>query len=83
MFIEPNKRVAWEEMCQKTVLTIFLGIYYGRSFEKPLWLFETIVFVDDWHGEVQWRYSTWEEAEEGHKKIVDGLKRKKAVVTRA
>ena len=49
------------------VSTIFLGIDHSFGQEPPL-LFETMVFGGE-HDEDMERYSTWEEAEQGHKKM--------------
>ena len=46
------------------VSTVFLGMDYGMDF--PL-LFETMIFGRE-NNDDPWRYSTWEEAEEGHRK---------------
>ena len=46
------------------VSTVFLGMDYGMDF--PL-LFETMIFGRE-NDDDPWRYSTWEEAEEGHRK---------------
>jgi hypothetical protein len=51
------------------VSTVFLGIDYNFMEGKPL-LFETMVFKGK-EGDLDMaRYSTWEEAEAGHKRIV-------------
>lgn len=60
------------------VSTVFLGIDHNFSETGPPVLFETMVFGD---GETcdddlgQWRYCTWDEAEEGHRAVVANLKR--------
>lgn len=51
------------------VSTVFIGTdYQRRPAGPPLW-FETMVFRGPLDDEV-WRWSTWEEAEEGHAKTV-------------
>ena len=51
----------------KRVSTVFLGLNYNWGEGEPL-LFETMVFNPD---EIDMeRYSTWEEAEKGHKRMV-------------
>lgn len=55
----------------KWVSTVFLGLDHSFGQGKPL-LFETMVFktkdnLDEIDGT---RYSTWEEAEKGHKRMV-------------
>lgn len=58
------------EVGKLTVSTVFLGLDYQFGDGPPL-LFETMVFGGP--DEVQERYSTWAEAEEGHDKIVGSL----------
>lgn len=57
-----------------TVSTVWLGVDHSFSFSNKPILFETMVLGADY----QDRYSTWEEAEEGHKKavqwVLDGCK---------
>jgi hypothetical protein len=48
-----------------TVSTVFLGIDHSFNDGVPL-LFETMIFGGE-HDQGQWRYSTWEQAEKGHK----------------
>jgi hypothetical protein len=50
------------------VSTVFLGLDHSFGKGPPL-LFETMIFGGE-HNEYQERYSTWEEAEEGHKRAV-------------
>ena len=54
------------------VSTIFLGVDHRFIGEGPPLVFETMVFRGG-DPQMTWRYSTWEEAEEGHKSIVSGL----------
>ncbi|MCR4340024.1 MAG: hypothetical protein NUW01_09070 [Gemmatimonadaceae bacterium] len=49
-----------------TVSTVYLGLNHNWGDGPPL-IFETMIFGGD-HGETQWRYSTREEAEEGHRR---------------
>ena len=66
-------RVVAKDQCGNAkVSTVFLGVDYDFTGKKPL-LFETMVFGGPYDGEEQ-RYSTWEEAEEGHKKVVSRLR---------
>ena len=48
------------------VSTVFLGLDHSYGDSPPL-LFETMIFGGP-HDEYQERYSTWDEAEEGHKR---------------
>lgn len=55
------------------VSTVFLGLDHSWTEDKVL-LFETMIFSEDKDvDEYQERYSTWQEAEEGHDKIVAEL----------
>jgi len=54
------------------VSTVFLGLNHNYGDGEPI-LFETMVFGGK-HDEEMERYSTWEEAEEGHKRWVDKFK---------
>ena len=50
------------------VSTVFLGLDHSFGFGKPL-LFETMIFEGK-HSGYQERYTTWEEAERGHKRAL-------------
>jgi len=65
------------------VSTVFLGIDHNFGFGKPL-LFETMVFKSkDNLDEIDMdRYSTWTEAEKGHKKLVEKYKNEKMIILR-
>ena len=52
------------------VSTVFLGLDHSFSDDAPPVLFETMVFINGSGGEME-RYSTWDEAEEGHQNMVD------------
>jgi len=74
-----DRRVGRDIICGFVVSTVFLAIdhSYGFRGEKPLW-FETMVFRADTDGHLipsldyeQARYTTWEEASEGHKRICE------------
>ncbi len=69
-----NRRIAFDEIGDEAkVSTVFLGS--DSDFNgKP---FETIVFGGVLNGKKE-RYSTREEAEAGHKQIVEGVKQKEA-----
>ena len=56
------------------VSTVFLGLDHSWT-PGTIHIFETIIFSEDKDvDEYQERYSTWQEAEEGHDKIVKSLK---------
>jgi hypothetical protein len=53
-----------------SVSTVFLGLNHNFFRSNPPILFETMIFGGK-HDGFQNRYSTWEEAEEGHKKTCE------------
>ena len=55
------------------VSTVFLGLDHNSYCGGPPAIFETMVFGGE-YDEYQERYSTWDEAELGHKEIVERLK---------
>ncbi len=62
----------------KHVSTVWLGTNHNYGYGSPL-LFETMIFHgDSYADEYCERYSTWDEAVEGHKKavqwVLDGCK---------
>lgn len=67
-FDTANRYVAKDVIGKVTVSTVFWGMDYNFGSGKPL-LFETMIFGGK-HDEYQKRYSTWEEAEKGHKKAL-------------
>ena len=63
-----DRHVADETIDHKRISTIWMGLNHNYFEGEPL-LFETMIFSDD--GEIYCkRYSTWDEAMEGHKKAV-------------
>lgn len=75
-FEEINKHVADEIINDMRVSTVWLGLNHNHfNLGNPL-LFETMVFTDKDSGNDVYceRYSTWQEAEEGHKKAVQWVK---------
>jgi hypothetical protein len=58
-------------MPEVRVSTVFLGLDHQLGTGPPL-LFETMCFQKG-AGVQEWRYSTWEEAEDGHKAVVAAL----------
>src|SRR5882757_3426775 len=52
------------------VSTVFLGLDHSFGSSGPPILFETMIFGGE-HDQYQERYSTWEEAEAGHKRAVE------------
>jgi hypothetical protein len=74
-----DRKVDRTQVGECEVSTVFLGLDHNWGGGAPLLfetmvfgaplLFETMVFGGEYDQE-QWRYSTWEEAEEGHKRVV-------------
>ena len=71
-FETANRRVAETTLKNGLwVSTVFLGLDHNFLVGGKPKIFETMVFPTDEMGELDCeRYSTWEEAEEGHKKMV-------------
>jgi len=69
-----KKHVGDDEIEGKRVSTVWLGLNHRFDEGKPL-IFETMVFKDKSGAEIYCeRYSTWEEAEEGHQKAIQWVK---------
>lgn len=68
-----TRRFAYDEFGDVRVSTVFLGLDHRWGNGPPL-LFETMVFGMD--KEYGTRYSTWKQAEAGHKRTVAMVKRK-------
>ncbi len=71
-----NRIVNQEEIKEHQVSTVFLGLDHNWNPKSnvPL-IFETMVFEPNSYSEIYCtRYSTWNEAEEGHKKAVQWVK---------
>ena len=71
-FENSDRRVASTEVGGVHISTVFLGLDHSFGHGPPL-LFETMVFRDG-DGEEQERYSTWEEAEAGHERMVERVR---------
>ena len=63
-----DRHVAADKIGDVRVSTVFLGLDHSWGDGPPL-LFETMIFEGP-HDGYQERYSTWEQAEEGHKRAV-------------
>lgn len=57
------------------ISTIFLGLDHNHERKGEPLLFETMIFGSKKYSDYQQKYSTWEEAEEGHKKAVNLVKK--------
>lgn len=76
-WIESNKRhVADEIVGDVRISTVFLGWDCSFGVGLPLF-FETMVFGGELNGETD-QYTTWEEAEVGHRVMVERVKSLKA-----
>lgn len=68
---ENERHVGDETIGDVRVSTIFLGLDLSWGEGDPL-LFETMVFGGE-HDQWQDRYATYEEAESGHKRVVNAI----------
>ena len=66
------KHVADDYINNNRISTIWLGVDHQWNENAPPLLFETMVFKDGDYGNKIYcsRYSTWQEAEEGHKRAI-------------
>lgn len=71
-----SAQVALDEIGDVTVSTAFVSFNHSQVYGGPPLVFETMVFgdLDNDEDEGVYRYSTWEEAEEGHKRVVEELR---------
>jgi len=62
-----------------TVSTVFLGMDHRFGGDGPPIIFETMIFCKDGilHelDQQMWRYCTWDEAEEGHRKVLSTVQK--------
>lgn len=66
-----DRRVGWTDIAPGWyVSTVFLGIDHRHFGDGPPILFETMIFKDD-EGQDQFRYASWDEADQGHRRIVE------------
>lgn len=65
-----KRRVGYTEFANGAyVSTVFLGLDHRYVGDGPPLLFETMIFGGKLDGS-QWRYSSWDDAETGHKAAV-------------
>jgi len=70
--------VAYDEIDEIIISTVFLGLNYNHWGQGDPLLFETMTFLpNDLSGLEQRRYFTWEEAEAGHREMVEMVKKQK------
>ena len=70
---DDDRIVKREHVGEDFISTVFLGIDHSGNNDGPPILFETKIFGGDYHGLME-RYTTWEEAKTGHKRIKKSLK---------
>lgn len=75
--IEENRRVAQDYVNEIHISTIFLGFDHNFFSHGPAILFETMVFNGE-YDRYQERYSTWDEAVEGHKVTLEKVRQSEA-----
>ncbi len=68
-FEKMDRHVGFTEHGGVRVSTVFLGLDHAWGDGPPM-IFETMIFGGE-HDQYQERYSTWEEAEAGHKKACE------------
>jgi len=68
-----GRTVKKDTIGESLVSTVFLGIDHGFGEGPPL-LFETLVFKGPLADEMD-RYSTWEQAEQGHAAMVERVRK--------
>ena len=72
-FEKNERRVGFTEIRDVEVSTVFLGLDHSFGvIEEPL-IFETMVFGGPLDQD-QEHYSTWDQAEEGHKRMVEKVR---------
>lgn len=71
-FEEMRRVVGQTDVAGAHVSTVFLGIDHSFGRGPGLW-FETMIFRDGDEDGV-WRYTTWEQAEAGHERVVAALR---------
>lgn len=71
-FETADRQVARTDIGRTCVSTVFLGLDHNFCDDGPPLLFETMVFGGE-HDQYQERYSTWDEAVNGHDRIVKNV----------
>ena len=68
-----DRHVANDNLSGVQVSTVFLGLDHRFNLQGPPIVFETMVFGGEFD-QYQERYSSWEEAENGHAEILQRVK---------
>lgn len=71
-FETASRRVKETNVGDIRISTVFLGLDHSFGEGKPL-LFETMIFGGE-HNQDMDRYSTWQEAEDGHERFVNKVR---------
>lgn len=75
MFMNATKHIADDEINDKRISTVWLGLDHKFVGSNKPHVFETMVFTGDSGIEDYCeRYSTWKEAEEGHQRAIEWVK---------
>ena len=72
-FETADRDVARTKIGNIVISTVFLGLDHSFSQSGPPVVFETMVF-GGYLADSEARYSTWEEAEKGHKEMVERVR---------
>lgn len=73
-FETAERHVALEKVGGIRISTVFLGLDHNFSMNGNPVLFETMTFVGRWTEDEMRRYCTYEEAEAGHREIVENIR---------
>lgn len=70
-----RRKVAVDKVGELEVSTAFIGMDHNFADDGPPLVFETMVF-DGEGGGGEWRwYATWDDAERGHREMIERLRR--------
>ena len=72
--LNQDRRIGRDTVKGYDVSTVFLGINHNQSFNGPPLLFETMVFQGSHTDLHRQRYSTYKQAVDGHKQVIDFIK---------
>ncbi len=79
---EDMRRVAFDEINDVTISTVFLGIDHGHGKGIPI-LWETMCFsTNQDYNDYQERYTSHEDALKGHQECVEAIKANKPLIER-
>jgi len=70
---EDTRRVGRDQVGDAEVSTVFLVIDHRMGGDGPPVLFETMIFGGA-HDQETWRYTSWQDATEGHERVVAALR---------